>query len=855
MDRVNAGRFFFDYFAFCMVAPVLFSKEIFAQHRQRLFERRVIWFITVAIGLGLLAWIFLDGYTFFFEERAFAEWMREFSSRIGGLFLLFAFAIYRVRVHPWQGDRAYIPVSDDPVAMLRRDGWLALEQARELADTLRRPLGLGHVLLGCFVTHEGASVLARLGVTFEAIQTPFVPLVREGEAVNGSETAPAIEDLLKRARDLALSDEGREGIGAIELIRSALALDTRLADALERSGADKKHIEGISRWLAVQTAVKADHDRFVRLSLAKPSSDLNRTMTARFTVLLNQISEDLTRSAKNGLIPPMIERADAWASCVRAWEGGQRALVLVGPEGVGKTAFVEDLARRMVTEDVPSVLFDKRLVSVHVAELVTGADPGVVSDRLLQLASEVAQSTNVVLVLEGIEALAGAGYGGTRDLFEILSSEIERLGLYVVATTTPEHWHTHLENRVFGKRSTKITLNPPEKEVLEAILMTHAGGLEYKHGVFFTYAGLEVALEAADQVSTGLVAPGNALEWIREAAAYTRRDQGERALVGRSEVARVVEEKTGIPARIVQDDEAQRLLGLEDGLKTRVIGQTEAVVAVAQAMRRARADVRGGHRPLATFLFLGPTGVGKTELAKALAQEYFGGEDRMTRIDCSEYQAPSSVARLIGEPQDQKGGLLTEAIRQKPYTLLLLDELEKAHPDILTLFLQVFDDGRLTDGVGRTIDFSHAIIIATSNASASFVQERVAAGVSGESLRRELLDRELKKTFRPEFLNRFDGIHVFQPLTLDDVTRIAWLMLHALEKRLADKGFLFRAEDAAVERLAKDGYDPEFGARPLRRLIQDRVETAIADILLKKEAKRGDGIVLRDNGRIEVEVK
>ncbi|MBP7005686.1 ATP-dependent Clp protease ATP-binding subunit [Patescibacteria group bacterium] len=838
-----------------MVAPVLFTKDVFVQQYRRLFTRRIVWFVTLVAMLGLFSWIFMDAFALFSQELTIMEWVRQLSSRVGALLLVFAFAIYRIRAYPWQPNRAFTPVSEDPMAMLRQSGWLALEQARELADTLHRPLGLGHVLLGCFVTHEGASVLARLGMTFDAIQTPFIELVREGGAVNTSETAPVIESLLKNAHDLATSEGTQQGIGAIELIRAALSLDTRLADALERAGADRKHVEGIGRWLAVQAALKADHDRFIKLSSAKPSSDLNRTMTARFTVLLNQISEDLTRSAKNGFIPPMVERADAWTSCVRAWEGGQRAIVLVGPEGVGKTAFIEDLARRMVIEDVPPMLFDKRLVSVHVAELVTGADPGVISDRLLQLASEVAQSTNIVLVLEGVEALAGAGYGGTRDLFEILSAEIERLGLFVIATTTPEGWHTHLENRVFGKRSTKITINPPEKETLEAILITHAGGLEYKHGVFFTYAGLEVALEAADQVSTGLVAPGNALEWIREAAALTRRNQGERALVGRTEVAQVVEEKTGIPARIVQDDEAARLLRLEDGLKTRVIGQTEAVVAVAQAMRRARADVRSGHRPLATFLFLGPTGVGKTELAKALAQEYFGGEERMVRVDCSEYQALSSVSRLIGEPQDQKGGLLTEAIRQKPYTLLLLDELEKAHPDILTLFLQVFDDGRLTDGVGRTIDFSHTIIIATSNASASFVQERVAAGVSGEQLRRELLDRELKKTFRPEFLNRFDGIHVFQPLTLDDVTRIAWLMLHTLEKHLEEKGLKFHAEDAAVERLAHDGYDREFGARPLRRLIQDRVETAIADLLLKKEAKRGDTIVLREDGQIGVETK
>lgn len=826
------------------------DQALFTSRKRLLLVRRGIFALSLMVLLAALFWLG----TVWREAvilGAGGEWMARYGLRpIGLLMIVAAWLGYWWKEAPFTEERAVRLLSPYLEDLLRPSGWKALDQARQLAQSLHRPIGQAHIILGAFTTNEGASILARLGVAFDALQEPFIPLLREGVHAEGEATSPEVFSLLTEA--CVTAKEGGRGCGAVELIRACLATSALIREAIERAGANPAHIEAVGRWLAVQAAIKAEHDAFTRLAAMKPDSDLNRTMTARQTRVLNQVSEDSTRLAKHGYIAPMIEREELWNACIRAWEGGIRVITLVGPEGAGKTAFIEHLARRMVEERVPSILFDHRIVSIHVQELVTGEDSGEISERLLQVAFEAASSGNVILALEGIEALIGAGYGGTHDLFDVFSNEIERYGLYVIATTTPEAWTSHLERRAFAKRCSKVMCLPPTGEVAESIVMVHASAFEYKHGVFFSYGALETALQIGKVAASGLALPANALSWLREAAAQVRSARGLHALVTREDVAKVIEEKTGIPATSVREDETDRLLRLEDRLKQRVVGQDEAVRAVAGAMRRARTNIRDDRRPIAAFLFLGPTGVGKTELAKALASEYFGAEDRMVRVDCSEYQSVSSVARLIGVPQDERGGLLTEAIRKKPYTLLLLDELEKAHPDILTLFLQVFEDGRLTDGFGRTVDFTHTVIIATSNAAAGFIQRSIHEGVPSDQLRRQLLERELLSIFRPEFLNRFDGVEVFHPLTIDEVTKIAWLLLRGLEKRLSEQGIRWQAADAAVERLAKEGYDPEFGARPLRRLLQDRLETAIADKLLRKEVRRGDTLILEEDGQLRV---
>ncbi|TAL50675.1 ATP-dependent Clp protease ATP-binding subunit, partial [Patescibacteria group bacterium] len=347
--------------------------------------------------------------------------------------------------------------------------------------------------------------------------------------------------------------------------------------------------------------------------------------------------------------------------------------------------------------------------------------------------------------------------------------------------------------------------------------------------------------------------PKKAIEVARETALQVSQSRGKDALVTGEDVAQIVSSKTGIPTMSVAEDEKEKLLGLEEKMHGRVIGQDEAVSAVSSALRRARTELRSQARPIATFLFLGPTGVGKTELAKTVAETYFGSEDMMVRLDMSEYQDATSINRMLGTPGSQSGGLLTEAVRKQPFAIVLLDELEKAHPDILNIFLQVFDDGRLTDSVGRTIDFTNTIIICTSNAGTQYIQDAVGRAEDLEVIKTHLVEEELRGIYRPEFLNRFDGIVVFKPLAQEDVVEITKLFMKAVASRLDPKGIGFRAEDAAVQDLAQRGFDPKFGARPLRRLVQEEVDNAIANALLQGEVRRRDTIVLTEGGKIRIE--
>lgn len=729
-----------------------------------------------------------------------------------------------------------------------------VENAYRLARNMERGVVTPNTLCAAaLASPAGALFLLRLGAPFERLKGPLARLLQE----DGPGAQPIFfSSDAKRALVFAYIDareHQRKYVSPMEIFLQSFHNSPRMQTVFDQLGYPLDHIIHVAEWIRLNERLREDQERFVVLASLKPKSAMNRSMTARHTPLLNRYSEDLTLVAREGFLAPIVGREEEMEALLRAVEGGRRSVVLIGEAGVGKTALIEQLARRMVEEDVPQELFDRRLVSIDVAQLLAAGDPSLAPERFLSILQEAALSGNAILAMRGIEALTGSGSGGPMDLSEILATELDKGYFIVIATTTPQSWSRYLERRTLATHVTTVDVPELNAEDTLRVCMARCGAMEYRTNVFFSFASLRNAATLADRYVHDLAAPEKALHLIREAAVLARKERGEHTIVSAEDVARVVHGKTHIPVETLSRSESTALLQLEEKLHGRVIGQNAAVVAVSQALRRARAELREGKRPIANFLFLGPTGVGKTELAKSLAAGYFSSEDAMIRLDMSEYQDASSFARMIGAPGDERGGLLTEAVRHQPFALLLLDELEKAHPDILNLFLQVMDDGRLTDGIGRTVDFTNVLLIATSNAGTPYIQSEVSKGTPVEVIKTALLERELKGIFRPEFLNRFDGIIVFQPLTLDDVFQIAWLMLNHLSRRLQEqRGVTLQAEDEAVEELARAGFDPLFGARPLRRVIQERVENGIADLLLREKVGRKDVIFLTAGGALRL---
>lgn len=733
------------------------------------------------------------------------------------------------------------------------EAWDVVGSAYRLARSLKRnEVDIPHLFAAALSSRSGGRFLVRLGLSFDRVKGPIAKLIGAGDAGTGE---PPFSKQAKRVLIMAYENaraEHRKHVSAIEIFLESFRRDVRIQEVFDSLGEPAENVIHVAEWIRLREKLREDHERFVELAMLKPKTAMNRAMTARATPLLDRFSEDLTLSARNGYLAPIVGRERVMNELLRAIESGRRSVVLVGERGVGKQALVEGLARKMVEEDVPPELFDRRLVSINIPQVVAAGDSGLAAERFYAILEEIMLSGNIILVLHGIEALSGTS-AGPLDLAEGLATELGKGRFIIIGTTTPRNYTQYVERRALGARLIRVDVPELEPDAAIRVLMARSGAIEYRNKVFFTFAAIERAVRLSDKYIHDKALPAKALDVVREAAVLARKKRGEGSFVTAEEVASIVHDKTRIPVEAVTQDESKKLLNLEDALHERIVGQDDAVVAVAQAMRRARAELREGKRPIANFLFLGPTGVGKTETAKALAAEYFGSEDNMIRIDMSEYQDAVAVNRMIGQPGDERGGLLTEAVRKQPFTIVLLDEIEKAHPDILNLFLQVMDDGRLTDGVGRTIDFTNVVLIATSNAGTQFIQDEVKAGTNIERIKTLLLERELKGIFRPEFLNRFDAIIVYKPLTMENVEDIAWLMLRRIERRLEEKGIKFRVHDDAVAELAREGYDPSFGARPLRRVIQDRVDNQLADIMLKKEVNRRDTIVLGEDGKLRVE--
>ncbi len=714
-----------------------------------------------------------------------------------------------------------------------------------------------HIFSALLANDDVKIILGRLGVDYSAL-AEMVQRTISGDNLVSPESQLNLDS---GAEEVVLQsyvsayEHRRLRVEVAEVLEAVVRVNEKVREILFDYEITQDKIDNAIAWIRIQHALQERYDRIRYQAGFKPKGAMNRGMTAIATPTLDAFSDDFTMLAKAGYFGLCVARDKVFSDLYQVLEGGG-APVLVGQPGVGIDTIIEGLANQMVAEEVPEFLQDKRLVSLHVSKLVAGTvHEGELEDRVMKIIYEVGRSGNIVLFISNVHNLVGVSSVGRSnvDLADILTESLMKRGINVIASSTPYDYIKYIEHSSFASSLTKIEVNEPTNNETIQILAANVGRIEAKNEVFFSYDALESAVTLSGRYVHDRFLPSKAIQIVEEAAVRVKNRRGRNQLVTGADVAALISEKAEVPLSEVTTDESAKLLHLEDEIHQRVVNQVEAVGVVASAIRRARAELRDIKRPIVNLLFLGPTGVGKTELAKTVAAVYFGNEERMIRLDMSEYQEQNSLQRLLGTPGGDEGGVLTNAVRQDPHSILLLDEIEKAHPDILNVFLQVMEDGRLTDVTGRTVDFTNLIFIATSNAGTNYIQDRTGQGATAEEIKNELLEKELRPNFRPEFLNRFDNIVVFKPLTEEHIEQIAALLLKKEQKRLEAKGIFLEIAPQAVTELSHLGYDPKFGARPLRRVIQEKVENALANYLLTGKLGRRDKVVLVSAEEIRVE--
>ncbi len=738
----------------------------------------------------------------------------------------------------------------------------AIADAWRFAKKLNHPYATPlHLLASLFTDNRVRVVLGRLGINGKELAGKIsrslskIPLDDDGTTDMGADMNRVLIQAYEASYESRLPR-----VDVPQLLEAIVLVHERAREIFYDMEVEVEDIQNVIEWININRRMSEKWRTWRGKAAHKSKTGMNKAMTAQATPLLDRFSHDLTQLARRGALAPTIGREKETEEALRIIEGGKN-VIFSGNPGVGKTSIVQGIAELMASEEVPSSLQDKRLVSLSVASLVGAAGrQGELEGLMMQLINEIVRSGNIVLYIDNIQNMVGVSTQGAEnlDIAEILANALQKNLFYCVATTSPIDYRRYIEqSSTLMSVFQKVNVPEPDANGTIRILEGKAGIVESKNQVFFSYEALSRIVALTERYVQDRFQPEKSISILEEVGVYTRKRKGKNAIVSGEDVAEVISSKTNVPVTKITEKESEKLLNLEERIHERMVNQEEAVTAVSTALRRARAELRDVRRPIVNLLFLGPTGVGKTELAKTVAEVYFNSEENMIRLDMSEYQEKSSINRLIGAPPGYAGagagGYLTEAIRAKPFSLVLLDELEKAHPDILNIFLQVMDDGRLTDTVGRTVDFSNVILIATSNAGTDIIQQRMKEKKQYEEIKQELINKTLQPYFRPEFLNRFDNIVVFRPLSIQHIVQIVDLMLEQVERRLGEKGIRLQATQAVKEELAREGYDPQFGARPLRRAIQEKVDNALANYLLQGKIGRRDIAVLETGGQIRVE--
>ncbi|WP_144512622.1 ATP-dependent Clp protease ATP-binding subunit [Bacillus sp. FJAT-22090] len=783
-----------------------------------------------------------------------------------------------------------------------------LQLAQEEAIRLKHEsIGTEHILLG--LIREGSGIAAKALEAIE-VDTKVIEAGIEELVGSGAEDVGPIVNYTPRAKKvIELSVDESRKLGHSYIGTEHLLL------ALIREG------EGVAARVLNNAGVSLNKARQQVLQLLgsndQSHGNANNSAAPASTPTLDGLARDLTQIAREGTLDPVVGRSKEITRVIEILaRRTKNNPVLIGEPGVGKTAIAEGLAQQIVQNEVPEILRDKRVMTLDMGTVVAGTKyRGEFEDRLKKVMDEIRQAGNVILFIDELHTLIGAGGAeGAIDASNILKPALARGEIQCIGATTLDEYRKYIEkDAALERRFQPIQVDEPSVDEAIQIIYGLRDRYEAHHRVKITDEAVEAAVKMSDRYISDRFLPDKAIDLIDEAGSKVRlrsyttppnlkeleakleairseknaavqsqefekaasfRDkeqklkdelekmknnwkekQGkEESEVTVEDIAAVVSMWTGVPVSKLAQTESEKLLKLEEKLHERVIGQSEAVDAISRAIRRARAGLKDPKRPIGSFIFLGPTGVGKTELARALAEVMFGDEDAMIRVDMSEYMEKHSTSRLVGSPPGyvgfDDGGQLTEKVRRKPYSVVLLDEIEKAHPDVFNILLQVLEDGRLTDSKGRTVDFRNTVVIMTSNVGADALKYNKHVGFNlqegGKTAYKDMKGKmleELKKAFRPEFLNRLDEMIVFHSLEREHLKQIVSLMTEQLANRLKEQGIELELTEAAQEKITTEGFDPAYGARPLRRALQKHVEDRLSEELLKGEVLAGQHVV------------
>jgi ATP-dependent Clp protease ATP-binding subunit ClpC len=787
-------------------------------------------------------------------------------------------------------------------------------------------IGTEHLLLGLMDEEGGVAgrVLRELGMSSERVREVIQRVVSGSTSFdpNRIELAADTQQVLELAVDEARR-LGHHYIGTEHILLGLVRVEGTAMEVLRRLGVTAEQIRRQTRRVLNESASSP--------ASAPAGSQTGRSSPAGAnpkTPLVDQLASDLTSKAEEKKLDPVIGRQMEIERVIQILaRRTKNNPALIGEPGVGKTAIVEGLAQRIVDGDVPAPLMNKRVLQLDVGSLVAGTMyRGQFEERLKRVIDELKQS-GAILFIDEVHMLVGAGAAGSSvDAANILKPALSRGELQVIGATTLDEYRKHIESdAALERRFQPIQVDEPSEEETIEILKGVRSAYEEHHHLVISDDALEAAAHLSSRYVTERFLPDKAIDLIDESASRVRmykspaakhakdlfgqlraarqnralaqeegnaediREWEERELelseqierlrtgwdrasspvVSAEDIAEVVSMWTGVPLMQLAEEESQRLLKMEDELRKAIIGQEDAIIAISRAVRRARAGLKDPKRPIGSFMFLGPTGVGKTELTKALAKFMFGSEDAAVQLDMSEFMERHTASRLVGAPPGYIGyedaGQLTEALRRRPYSIVVFDEVEKAHPEVHNMLLQIMEEGHLSDAKGRKVDFRNAIIVMTSNIGADMIKKQTGLGfqlkrdevteerVSYEEMRKKL-NESLKRAFRPEFINRLDAVVIFRSLNKEDIQQIVSLELNKVAERLKEHNLVLTASQEALASLADQGFDAEFGARPLRRIIQQKVEDPLSDKLLSGEFVNGDSVLVDVSGEGNVEL-